>query len=136
MYCIRYGMLKVVLTIMYVCSCLSICNKFSAMKKLERIKRLKNIRIHREGTEILLVSLLLLLLINVPLWYFLPSFVVLNSIVSVVTITIYLLMVNFFLKLDTTLIKDIGDKVLEVKPQERLEIGHLKTHRLIFYIPI
>ena len=66
------------------------------MKKLERIKRLKNIRIHREGTEILLVSLLLLLLINVPLWYFLPSCVVFNSIVSVFTITIYLLMVNFF----------------------------------------
>ena len=58
------------------------------MKKLDRIKKIKNIRIHREGTEILLVSLLLLLLVNVPLWYFLPSFVVLNSIVSVVTITV------------------------------------------------
>lgn len=80
------------LAVWYVC----ICNKFSTMKKLDRIKKIKNIRIHREGTEILLVSLLLLLLINVPLWYFLPSFVVLNSIVSIVTITIYLLMVNFF----------------------------------------
>lgn len=66
------------------------------MKKLERIKKLKNIRIHREGTEILIVSLLLLLLINIPLWYFLPQCVILNSLVSVATITIYLLMVNFF----------------------------------------
>lgn len=66
------------------------------MKPLKKIKKIRNIRIHREGTEILLVSFVLLLLINLPLWYFLPTWVVFNSIVSVVTIFTYLLMVNFF----------------------------------------
>ncbi len=66
------------------------------MKKFKRIRKIKNIRIHREGTEILIVSFLLLLLINVPLWYFLPNLVVLNTIVSVITVTVWLLMVNFF----------------------------------------
>lgn len=66
------------------------------MKKFKRIRKIKNIRIHREGTEILIVSFLLLLLINVPLWYFLPNLVVLNTIVSVLTVTVWLLMVNFF----------------------------------------
>lgn len=66
------------------------------MKKLKKIKKIRNIRIHREGTEILLVSFLLLLLINVPLWYFLPDLVVFNSVVSFATIFTYLLMVNFF----------------------------------------
>lgn len=66
------------------------------MKKFKRIRKIRNIRIHREGTEILIVSFLLLLLINVPLWYFLPNLVVLNTIVSVLTVTVWLLMVNFF----------------------------------------
>ena len=66
------------------------------MKKFKRIRKIKNIRIHREGTEILIVSFLLLLLINVPLWYFLPNLVVLNTIVSALTVTVWLLMVNFF----------------------------------------
>ena len=66
------------------------------MKPLKKIKKIRNIRIHREGTEILLVSFILLLLINLPLWYLLPTWVVFNSIVSVVTISTYLLMVNFF----------------------------------------
>lgn len=66
------------------------------MKKFKKIRKIRNIRIHREGTEILIVSFLLLLLINVPLWYFFPQLVVLNSAVSAVTGVIWLLMVNFF----------------------------------------
>ncbi len=66
------------------------------MKKFKRIRKIRNIRLHREGTEILIVSFLILLLINVPLWYFLPSWVVFNSIISVITTVVYLLMVNFF----------------------------------------
>ena len=66
------------------------------MKKFKKIRKIRNIRIHREGTEILIVSFLLLLLINVPLWYFFPQLVVLNSAVSAVTGVVWLLMVNFF----------------------------------------
>ena len=66
------------------------------MKKFKKIRKIRNIRIHREGTEILIVSFLLLLLINVPLWYLFPQLVVLNSAVSAVTGVVWLLMVNFF----------------------------------------
>ena len=66
------------------------------MKKFKRIRKLKDYRIHREGTEILLVALFLFLVVNVPLWYFCPSMTVLNSLVSFASFVLYLLMVNFF----------------------------------------
>ena len=60
-----------------------------------RLKKLKKIRIHREGTHILWASFLLLLLINVALYWGIdckiPFYVV-----AVASITVYLLMVNFF----------------------------------------
>ena len=65
-------------------------------KKFKRIRKLKDYRIHSEGTSILLVSFIVAVLINAPLWYFLPDMYVLNSIVSVASLVIYLLMVNFF----------------------------------------
>ena len=66
------------------------------MKKFKRIRKLKDYRIHQEGTEILIVSFLFFLFVNVPLWYFLPSMFLLNLIVSIASLVIYLLMVNFF----------------------------------------
>ena len=66
------------------------------MKKFKRIRKLKDYRIHQEGTEILIVSFLFFLFLNVPLWYFLPSMFLLNLIVSIASLVIYLLMVNFF----------------------------------------
>ena len=66
------------------------------MKKFRRIRKLKDYRIHREGTGILVTAMLLLLLVNVPLWYFLGKCVILNSIVTGLSVLLYLLMVNFF----------------------------------------
>ncbi len=66
------------------------------MKKFRRIRKLKDYRIHREGTVILIVAFLIFAIINVPLWYFLPEMVILNSIITAVTLVTYLLMVNFF----------------------------------------
>lgn len=66
------------------------------MKKFKRIRKLKDYRIHREGTEILIISFLLCVLVNAPLWYFLPECIVLNSLVSITSLVVYLLMVNFF----------------------------------------
>lgn len=66
------------------------------MKKFRRIRKLKDYRIHREGTSILVVALLVCVLVNAPLWYFFPDNVVLNSLISVSSLVIYLLMVNFF----------------------------------------
>ena len=65
-------------------------------KKFKRIRKLKDYRIHREGTSILVVSFIIALLINVPLWYFMPDLFILNSIVSLTSLVVYLLMVNFF----------------------------------------
>lgn len=66
------------------------------MKKFKRIRKLKDYRIHREGTEILIVAFLFFVLLNLPLWYFFPSMSWLNTIVTVASLVIYLLMVNFF----------------------------------------
>lgn len=65
------------------------------MKNIKKIKKLKKIRIHREGTEILIVSLFLLLLVNGVSWYFQPWFLV-NVSISIFSTILYLLMVNFF----------------------------------------
>ena len=66
------------------------------MKKFRRIRKLKDYRIHREGTSILVVAFLIFVVVNAPLWYFFPDNVVLNSLISVSSLVIYLLMVNFF----------------------------------------
>ena len=65
-------------------------------KKFKRIRKLKDYRIHREGTSILVVSFLVFALVNAPLWYFFPDNFIFNSIVSLTSLVIYLLMVNFF----------------------------------------
>ena len=72
--------------------------KTKGMKKLfnRRIRKLKDYRIHREGTEILIVAFLLFLLVNAPLWYFFHSMFWLNTLVGISSLVIYLLMVNFF----------------------------------------
>lgn len=66
------------------------------MKKFRRIRKLKDYRIHREGTSILVVAFLIFAVVNAPMWYFFPDNVVLNSLISVSSLVIYLLMVNFF----------------------------------------
>ena len=66
------------------------------MKKFKRIRKLKDYRIHREGTEILIIGALLFALIAFLLWYCLPDLFVLNTVVSVGLGVTYLLMVNFF----------------------------------------
>ena len=65
-------------------------------KKFKRIRKLKDYRIHSEGNTILVVSLLIAILINAPLWYFLTNLYLLNSIVSAFSLVMYLLIVNFF----------------------------------------
>ena len=62
---------------------------------MNRLKKLKKIRIHREGTAILIVSAILLLGINaLVLWLF--DCKLLTYILAAITILIYMLMVNFF----------------------------------------
>lgn len=65
------------------------------MAQLKRIKKIKKIRLHREGTHILITSALLLLLANAALYWGIdiktPFYVT-----ATVSVIVYLLMVNFF----------------------------------------
>lgn len=60
-----------------------------------RLKRLKKIRIHHEGTNILVGSLILLLLVNATIYYIVPCKIISYTIALASTI-VYLLTVNFF----------------------------------------
>lgn len=62
---------------------------------MNRIKKLKKIRIHHEGTNILITSAIVLLTINLASYYLLGTNVFFY-ILAVVSIVLYLLMVNFF----------------------------------------
>lgn len=52
-------------------------------------------RIHREGTGILVTSALIFIILNAVCWYFVP-FEVFNVALSAFSLFVYLLMVNFF----------------------------------------
>lgn len=56
-------------------------------------KTLKRVRLHREGTDILLVTLALLLILNILVWW---SSHVAGIILTSVSAVLYLLLVNFF----------------------------------------
>lgn len=62
---------------------------------VRRLKRLKKIRIHHEGTNILVAALLLLIVINVGIYYALPCKLV-AYITASASLIAYLLLVNFF----------------------------------------
>ena len=65
------------------------------MGRIEKLKRIRKMRIHREGTSILVVSLIVLLILNSLCWYFVPCDIF-NIILSGFSLFIYLMMVNFF----------------------------------------
>lgn len=62
---------------------------------MKRIRKIKKIRIHREGTSILVIAFVILLLINAASWCLVP-YDVFNIAFSGVSAVLYLLMVNFF----------------------------------------
>jgi len=56
-------------------------------------KTLKRVRLHREGTDILLITFALLLIVNILVWWLsTPAGIILSSLSAI----IYLLLVNFF----------------------------------------
>lgn len=68
-------------------------NWFSTI--MNRLKKLKKIRLHREGTEILIASAILLVSIN-ALVFWASGCKILCYILAIVSVIVYLLMVNFF----------------------------------------
>ena len=65
------------------------------MAHLNKIKKIKKIRLHQEGTHILITSAILLILINAGLYWGIPCKVPFY-ICAPVSIMLYLLMINFF----------------------------------------
>ena len=65
------------------------------MGRIEKLKRIRKMRIHREGTSILVVSLVIFLLLNLLSWYFVPC-EIFNILLTGSSVFIYLMMVNFF----------------------------------------
>ena len=115
------------------------------MKKFRRIRKLKDYRIHREGTEILIVAFLIFAAINAPLWYFFPKLFVLNTIVSISSAVLYLLMVNFFRspkriypgEVENVVVAPADGKVVVI--EKVFEPDHFKDERIqvsIFMSPL
>lgn len=106
---------------------------------MKKIKKIKKIRIHREGTEILLVSLFVLLLINALCWYFVPC-EIFNVGLSCFSLFIYLLMVNFFRSpkrifegdVDKTVVAPADGRVVVV--EKVFEPDHFKDERIMLSI--
>lgn len=65
------------------------------MQKLERIRKIKKIRLHREGTDILITSAIILLFINAAIYWWIadktPFYLI-----AALSLILYLIMVNFF----------------------------------------
>ena len=115
------------------------------MKKFKRIRKLKDYRIHREGTEILLLGLLVLGLAGFLLWYYLPQCFVLNTVLTGGLVILYLLMVNFFRSpkrifpgdVENVIVAPADGKVVVI--EKVFEPDHFKDERLqvsIFMSPM
>ena len=115
------------------------------MKKFRRIRKLKDYRIHREGTEILLLGFTVFALAAFLLWYYLPQCMVLNSVLSLIFLVTYLLMINFFRSpkrifpgdVENVIVAPADGKVVVI--EKVFEPDHFKDERLqvsIFMSPM
>ena len=60
------------------------------------LKNLNNkVKIHREGTNILILLFLVLGVLNIPVWLFMPPYII-PAIFSAISIIMYLFVFNFF----------------------------------------
>ena len=115
------------------------------MKKFKKIRKLKDYRIHREGTGLILGSFVVFAAILSALWYFLPTFVVTNAIISAFFLVIFLLIVNFFRSpkrlfpgdVDNVVVAPAVGKVVVI--EKVFEPDHFKEERIqvsIFMSPL
>ena len=110
---------------------------------MNRLKKLKKIRIHREGTEIVIASALLLLALNaLVLWAF--DCRLLFYILALATIIIYMLMVNFFrcpirlFEQDTEkiVVAPADGKIVVIEEVDELEYFHDKRLMISIFMNI
>ena len=115
------------------------------MKKFKKIRKLKDYRIHREGTGLILGSFVVFAAALSALWYFLPTLVVTNAIISAFFLVIFLLIVNFFRSpkrlfpgdVDNVVVAPADCKVVVI--EKVYEPDHFKDERIqvsIFMSPL
>ena len=108
-------------------------------KRIRNIKKLKKMRIHREGTGILLTSLAVLILVNAVSWYFVPVHLF-NVILTAFSVSLYLLMVNFFRSPKRHYEGDVENLVIApadgriVVTEKVFEPDHFKDERMMVSI--
>ena len=96
-------------------------------------------RIHREGTGILLTSLAILLIINLVSWYFVPVHLC-NVVLTTFSVLLYLLMVNFFRSPKRHFEGDVENLVIApadgrvVVVEKVFEPDHFKAERIMVSI--
>ena len=101
------------------------------MPKLNKIKKLKKIRIHHEGTHILITAAIGLLVLNAILFYAINTKIPFN-VVGAVSLVLYGLMVNFFQcpvrlfngETEKTVVAPADGKVVVIEEVEENEIFH------------
>ena len=110
---------------------------------MNRIKKLKKIRIHHEGTNILITSAIVLLAINLASYYLLGTNVFFYRL-AVVSIVLYLLMVNFFrcpirlFKVETekTVVAPADGRVVVIEEVEEHEYFHDRRLMISIFMDI
>ena len=110
------------------------------MGRIDRLRKIKKMRIHREGTSILIVSFVAFLVVNSLSWYFIPCDIF-NILLSGGSLFIYLMMVNFFRSPKRTFPLDNVDKLViapadgeVVVIEEVFEPDHFKDNRRMISI--
>lgn len=88
------------------------------MTGLNKIKKIKKIKLHREGTHILITSAILLLIINTALYWGIECKIPFY-IIAIASIILYLLMVNFF-RCPIRLFGGDTEKLLSLRPTDVL----------------
>lgn len=109
------------------------------LHSMKRIRKIKKMRIHREGTSILVTSCVIFLLINSICWYFIPVEII-NVAVSAISLFIYLLMVNFFRSpkrvfegdIEKTVVAPADGRIVVV--EKVFEPDHFKDFRMMVSI--
>lgn len=91
-------------------------------RSLKFQKQIGIVKIHREGTNILILLFIVLLALNVPVWLFMPPYVI-PGILTAVSFTIYMFVFNFFRcpkrhyrgKRDNCVVSSVDGKVVAIE---------------------
>lgn len=106
---------------------------------MNRIKKLKKIRIHHEGTNILITSAIILIAINSAFFYLIDNKIPFY-VIAVISIVLYLLMVNFFRcpirlykgETEKTVVAPADGRIVVIEEVDEHEYFH--DHRLMISI--